>query len=222
MSMSAVSGPTTTGSLSPDLLIHTHNNRFTITRPTHTYTEQQVHYHPTYSHIHRATGSLSPDLLMHTQSNRFTITRPTHTYTQQQVHHHPTFSHIHRATGSLSPNLLIHTQSNRFTITRPTHTYKATGSLSAELLINTQSNRFTITRPTHKYTEQQVHYQPTYSYIHRANYYTNTSVDYTKCTANKKGKGFPIPILVTERWARSRSRCTGSQPTSDCKSSTLL
>ena len=125
-------------------------------------------------------------------------------------------------TGSLSPDLLMHTQSNRFTITRPTHTYKATGSLSAELLINTQSNRFTITRPTHKYTEQQVHYQPTYSYIHRANYYTNTSVDYTKCTANKKGKGFPIPILVTERWARSRSRCTGSQPTSDCKSSTLL
>ena len=110
MSMSAVSGPTTTGSLSPDLLIHTHNNRFTITRPTHTYTEQQVHYHPTYSCIHRATGSQSPDLLMHTQSNRFTITRPTHKYTEQQVHYHPTYSYIHRATGSLSPDLLTHTK----------------------------------------------------------------------------------------------------------------
>jgi len=29
-----------------------------------------------------------------------------------------------------------------------------------------------------------------------------------------------LPILVTERWARSWSRCTGSQPAGDCKSST--
>jgi len=33
-----------------------------------------------------------------------------------------------------------------------------------------------------------------------------------------KGKGFPI--LNTERWARSWSRCTGSQPAGDRKSST--
>jgi len=31
-----------------------------------------------------------------------------------------------------------------------------------------------------------------------------------------KGKGFPI--LFTERWARSWSRCTGSQPADDYKS----
>jgi len=29
-----------------------------------------------------------------------------------------------------------------------------------------------------------------------------------------------LPILVTERWARSWSRCTGSQPAGDCKSFT--
>jgi len=34
----------------------------------------------------------------------------------------------------------------------------------------------------------------------------------------KEGKGFPI--LDTERWAWSWSRCTGSQPAGDHKSST--
>jgi len=38
------------------------------------------------------------------------------------------------------------------------------------------------------------------------------------CEDIKKGKGFPI--LDTERWARSWSRCTGSQPAGDRKSST--
>jgi len=35
-----------------------------------------------------------------------------------------------------------------------------------------------------------------------------------------KGKGFPIPIFVTEHWAWSWSRCTGNQPAGDYKSST--
>jgi len=29
-----------------------------------------------------------------------------------------------------------------------------------------------------------------------------------------------LPILVTERWARSWSQCTSSQPAGDCESST--
>jgi len=35
-----------------------------------------------------------------------------------------------------------------------------------------------------------------------------------------KGKGKGFPILDTERWARSWSRGTGSQPAGDRKSST--
>jgi len=35
-----------------------------------------------------------------------------------------------------------------------------------------------------------------------------------------KGKRKGFPILNTEGWARSWSRCTGSQPAGDCKSST--
>jgi len=36
----------------------------------------------------------------------------------------------------------------------------------------------------------------------------------------QKGKGKGFPILDTERWARSWSRCTGSQPAGDRRSST--
>ena len=36
----------------------------------------------------------------------------------------------------------------------------------------------------------------------------------------KKDKGKGFPILDTERWARSWSRCTGSQPAGDRNSST--
>jgi len=44
-----------------------------------------------------------------------------------------------------------------------------------------------------------------------------TNCLYWSCS---KGKGKGFPILDTERWARSWSRCTGSQPAGDRKSST--
>jgi len=35
-----------------------------------------------------------------------------------------------------------------------------------------------------------------------------------------KGKGKGFPVLDTERWSQSWSRCAGNQPAGDCKSST--
>jgi len=35
-----------------------------------------------------------------------------------------------------------------------------------------------------------------------------------------KGKGKGFPVLDTERWSQSWSRCAGSQPAGDRKSST--